>query len=172
MMTHGKMKPWMERRATALHQMCEGIALDISTNVPKGKAYKKGKARFNRTKIARARGMTLGESAVRGHYARWKENPSPECFDSRWGASRPHLINPVYRRELILRAIHLRINASELYRRLNAEVPRLNFCRATLMRELPTEQLHAVTNAQRALDAAITTAMKQLDLSPEGGAAQ
>lgn len=143
--------------------MCELISLDIASDVLRMRAYVRGRAYFNRSAIARRRGMKLGLCAVRAHYARWKLCPSPSCFESRWGlAGKKAIIGPEHARELALRAIEKRMGGSELFQRLKAEIPNLPFSRATLMRALPTTAMRKVRLANQSLLKAEREAIQSL----------
>jgi hypothetical protein len=165
-------KPWLVKRALALHRMCEQIALDIASDVPKGKAYVRGQRFFNRASIARVRQMSLSISAIRGHYSRWKVDPTPNAFQTGWGKGGEVIIGPDHGRELFRRAIEKRLGANELYTRLKAEIPALPFSRATLFRALPVEALREVQRAQQNLLKAESAALRLLTLTEGKGTSE
>jgi hypothetical protein len=156
----GHMKLWMISRANALHRACERVALDLSRDVRPGKAYARARHRFNQSKVARTRGMTLSVSSIRAHYARWRINPTPSCFEARWGTARPSKIGVEFALELARRAIEDRITVSQLYSRLRREVPNLHFSKATLFRILPSAPISLVWAAHRKLNQAETAALR------------
>jgi hypothetical protein len=156
-------KTWAIRRAETLHRVCEGIALDLSHDVRPGRAYNRARRLFNQSKVARMRGMTLSISAIRNHYAKWRANPTPSCFEAGWGRPGVCKISPDFARELALRAIQERITIGALYAQLRREVPNLCFSLATLFRILPGAIFRPVFEAQRKLKQAEARALRQIE---------
>jgi hypothetical protein len=162
--------PWMVCRARILHGISQVIAKDRADGMRAGPAYRKARGRWNRSVLARKQGRRLSESGIRALYSTWKKNPTAEAFAPQWKSPSRKKITPRQAVELARRAIVSRISVSELFCRLKAESPRLNFSRRTLYRAVPSvSAIDAVWRAGQALEKAERVAMRALRL--EGAAA-
>lgn len=157
--------PWMVRRARILHGICLVVAKDRATGMRAGKAYNKGRGRWNRSRLARQRGRHLSENGMRAIFAIWKKNPTPESFAPKWKSPSRKKITREQAVKLARRAITSRISVSELFCQLKAGSSRLNFSRHTLYRALPSvSTLNAVWRAGQALKKAERAALRALRL--------
>jgi hypothetical protein len=162
MKTPAAMKPWHRERARLLTGCCTAILAAVACDVPMLVAVRKACVKFNKSALSRRRGMKCSHSAMRGHLAKFRLNPSPEAFEPRWGKVERSLIGVDAARELALRAIERRITATELYRRMNEAVSILPFSRATLFRALPVQALHKLHLTQREVERAERAARRVL----------
>jgi hypothetical protein len=152
--------PRMARRARVLHLVCQGVARDIAEGVPTMRAYSRGRARFNRSLVARGRGK-LSVAAIRYNFARWKLNPSPSCFLGRWGAQgRACQLAPALACEIGRMAIREGLLLSELYQRERQALP----CSASaLYKRLSSAPFRAVRAARRKLDQVTAAALRVIE---------
>jgi hypothetical protein len=156
-------KPWHKERARLIFGCCTGILAAVTHDVGMMKAVKQAIAKFNKSALARRRGMRCSSSTMRAYYARFKAAPSPATFEPQWGKVDRSIIGSAAARELALRAIERRVTATEFHRRMKEAVSILPFSRATLMRALPVKALRQVYLAQRSLEKAERAALRVLD---------
>jgi hypothetical protein len=154
----------MTRRARLLHGICRVIAKDRVGGMRAGRAYAKGRGRFNRSKLARQRGRRLCESGMRAIYAAWLKKPTPSAFAPKWKSPSRKKITAGQAIKWTRRVIAQRITFSELFRRLKRENPKLDFCASTLNNSLPSSALRDARRAHLNLLRAERAALRALRL--------
>ncbi len=136
---------WHIRRQRLLHGICQNIAQLRADGMSAARAYRKGRRRWNNTKLAKQRGRMLSESGIRAIYARWlSQGHSATAFAPGWKSSTVRKITSDQAIRWTRRVIEERICFSELFRRLRRENPSFTFSYSALCLNLPSHALRKV----------------------------
>jgi hypothetical protein len=127
--------PWMIRRAALLRRICETID-DARARGTRMRSYRRGAARWNRSRLAQSRNRFLGAAGIRSIYARWKASERKSgAFEWKTPAHRKITLAQAIR--FAKRIIAQGLTTKELFRRLQKEKGTLPFCLSTLRLALP-----------------------------------